>query len=490
MQSTLNREQSARSTAATPESSVESWICLACAAALLLVADGRDTAALAIWPAEALLLRFLRTQPMLRGLAVLYVLRVAMIPLVQRGMIPIPIPYFYIFLVIAGLSGLIPFVIDRWIAPRLSGFAQTMVFPAALVVQQYIYGKGPVGSWGSIAYSQSGNLGLEQLLSVTGLSGIVFLIGWFASSVNWAWEGRSPRRLTAFATVMGMVLLGGELRLALAPPSASTVRVASLSRNDSIAHGGDKSAAVNMDLLARSEREARAGARIVFWAEGNAQLQKQDEPQFVSQGSDLARKCGIYLGMALSVWTPGAPKPLENKVVLIAPDGQVAWQYWKVRPTPGPEMAASVPTDGRLKTLDTPYGRVTTPICYDMDFPSLLAQAGHSRVDLTLSPANDWRAIDPRHTEIASYRAIEQGFNLVRQSSGGLSAAYDYEGHLLATTDSYHGGDGTLVAEVPTRGVPTIYSVLGDWFVLVSGIILLGVVVKGLRRNSAHPDTL
>jgi apolipoprotein N-acyltransferase len=61
---------------------------------------------------------------------------------------------------------------------------------------------------------------------------------------------------------------------------------------------------------------------------------------------------------------------------------------------------------------------------------------------------------------------------------------------LLATTDSYHGGDGTLVAEVPTRGVPTIYSVLGDWFVLVSGIILLGVVVKGLRRNSAHPDTL
>jgi apolipoprotein N-acyltransferase len=508
MQSTLNRKPATQLMAAAPKtaaSSVESWICVACAAALLLIADGRDTAALAIWPAEALLLRFVRTQPMLRGLGIVYVLRVATLPIAERGMIPIPVPYFYIFLVIAGLSGLIPFVIDRWIAPRLSGFAGTLVFPTALVVQQYIYGKGPVGSWGSIAYSQSGNLGLEQLLSVTGLSGIVFLIGWFASSMNWAWEGPTPRRFAAFATVLALVVLGGELRLALAPPSAPTVRIASLSRNDSIAHQVDEftdkvahqrasaeevtafraeNAAMNTDLMARSEREAKAGAKIIFWAEGNAQLLKQDEPELLSKGSVLARRYDTYLGMALSVWTPGAPKPLENKVVLIAPNGQVAWQYWKVRPTPGPEMAASVPTDGRLRFLNTPYGRLTTSICYDMDFPSLLSQAGKSRVDLALSPASDWHAIDPRHTEIASFRAIEQGFNLVRQSSGGLSAAYDYEGHVLAAADSYHGGDGTLIAEVPTRGVRTIYALLGDWFVLVAGIVLASVAVKGLRRNS------
>jgi apolipoprotein N-acyltransferase len=61
---------------------------------------------------------------------------------------------------------------------------------------------------------------------------------------------------------------------------------------------------------------------------------------------------------------------------------------------------------------------------------------------------------------------------------------------VLAATDSYHGGDGTLIAEVPTRGVRTIYAVLGDWFVLVAGIVLVTVVVRGLRQNLAHPDAV
>ena len=69
------------------------------------------------------------------------------------------------------------------------------------------------------------------------------------------------------------------------------------------------------------------------------------------------------------------------------------------------------------------------------------------------SPAEDWRAIDPRHTQMASFRAIEQGFNLARQTNQGWSAAYDYEGHQLAHMDQYQAQELTLVAQVPTRGV-------------------------------------
>ena len=140
------------------------------------------------------------------------------------------------------------------------------------------------------------------------------------------------------------------------------------------------------------------------------------------------------------------------------------WQYLKAHPTPGPESTLSVASDGKLRFLDSHYGRISAAICYDMDFPRLIAQAGRHRADILLSPASDWRAIDPRHTQIASFRAIEEGFNLVRQANAGLSAAYDYQGHRLAAVDAYTSPNAALIAEIPTQGTLTIYSILGDWF--------------------------
>jgi apolipoprotein N-acyltransferase len=142
-----------------------------------------------------------------------------------------------------------------------------------------------------------------------------------------------------------------------------------------------------------------------------------------------------------------------------------------------------VKSDGKLRHLDTAYGRLVAAICYDTDFPRLMIQAGAQRADVVLSPAGDWRAIDPRHTEIASFRAIEQGFNLVRQSNGGLSAAYDYQGRRLASMDEYQSTDLTLIAQVPSRGVRTIYSRLGDWLAWLSILAALALMASAWRKT-------
>jgi apolipoprotein N-acyltransferase len=117
-----------------------------------------------------------------------------------------------------------------------------------------------------------------------------------------------------------------------------------------------------------------------------------------------------------------------------------------------------------------------------MDFPRLIAQAGRHRTGILLSPASDWRAIDPRHTQISSFRAIEEGFNLVRQTNAGLSAAYDYQGHTLAAVDAYTSPNADLIAEVPTQGTLTVYSVLGDWFAYLCIAALLALVILARRR--------
>lgn len=197
------------------ESSVVSWLCLLCSAVLLLFADGRNTIPLAAWLAPALMLRFVRTQPAWRGLPIAYSVMIVFRALAMRGMIPIPGVFYYIFLVISGVSTLLPYLADRLVAPRLKGVLNTLVFPCTLVAAQFVYSHGPVGSWGSIPYTQSGNLPLLQILSVTGLWGITFLIGWFAGVVSWTWErGFGDRRASfpsfLFAAVYVIVILFGE----------------------------------------------------------------------------------------------------------------------------------------------------------------------------------------------------------------------------------------------------------------------------------------
>src|SRR5260221_4612137 len=113
-----------------------------------------------------------------------------------------------------------------------------------------------------------------------------------------------------------------------------------------------------------------------------------------------------------------------------------------------------------------------------------MATAGAVRADINLDQAKDWRAIDPLHTRMASFRAIEQGFNLVRQTSEGRSAAYDYQGRVLASMDHFQTSDYAMVSQVPTRGVRTIYYLLGDWFAWVGIVMLVMLMVLAGGKSS------
>lgn len=100
-------------------------------------------------------------------------------------------------------------------------------------------------------------------------------------------------------------------------------------------------------------------------------------------------------------------------------------------------------------------------------------------------PETDFVCDNPWHTQMVSFRAIEQGVNLVRHTSKGLSATFDYQGRRLAAMDHYQTTDYAMISEVPTRGVRTIYSRLGDWFawVCVAGLLLLVGRAVSARRG-------
>ncbi|HMX56105.1 MAG TPA: hypothetical protein PKE49_06245, partial [Leptospiraceae bacterium] len=123
----------------------------------------------------------------------------------------------------------------------------------------------------------------------------------------------------------------------------------------------------------------------------------------------------------------------------------------------------------------------------DGDFPGLIRQAGQGRADLLLLPSSDWREIDPVHSRMTVFRAIENGSNLFRQTNLGLSLAADYNGRVLGETDHFRASDRSLVVQMPTSGVWTPYSAAGDmfsWLAAIGFLILLTLAMKANVRRS------
>ncbi|MGQ9546664.1 MAG: nitrilase-related carbon-nitrogen hydrolase [Dehalococcoidia bacterium] len=496
--------------AATQKLNRLSFLWLALASILVLFSNGKWNIPVATWLSLVFALRFFRTQPTKRGFIVYTLVSIIPFYFAWQGVVPIPGIGYFIFVVMICLFSASIFLTDRLLAPHLKGFASTLVFPSAFVTMQYIMTlASPYGSFGSLAYTQYGNLPLLQILSVTGLSGVTFLLAWFASVVNWAWEQQLEwrkvwRGVVTYVGVLAVILIGGGASL-ISQPSSDATRIATILATQIFEMSQDirnslyrflsgnvtetelKSIRAELnanieDLFERSEREARAGARIVFWSEVAGYVLKEDELALIERGRTLASQEGIYLGMALATLSFGQ-RLFENKIVLIEPSGEVAWEYLKARPVPGEN---SLRGDGEILTLDTPYGKVAVAICFDMDFPDLIRQAGEAEVDLMFNPANDWKEVGPLRMRMATFRAIENGFSLIRPASNGFSVATDSHGQVLAITDYVTSEDPVMIAFVPTGGRKTIYSEIGDvfaWLCMAGLVTAIGRVA--VRRKPA-----
>jgi apolipoprotein N-acyltransferase len=80
----------------------------------------------------------------------------------------------------------------------------------------------------------------------------------------------------------------------------------------------------------------------------------------------------------------------------------------------------------------------------------------------------------------AVFRAVENGASMLRAARWGLSSAVDPLGRTLATMDDSLAAQKVMVAQLPTKGVVTIYSRIGDLFAWLCIIGLLGAIAFGL----------
>lgn len=482
------------------------WLLLG--AGIQLLGFGRWMTPLAAWLAPIFLLHFMHSMPPVVGMLWVWLALTIAMGISLRGIVPVPGLAYLALPAVWGLFGSLPFLIDKLVAPLLPGFWATLIFPVAWTAIEFIDSRtNPYGSWGATGYTQHGVLPLMQLASVTGVWGIGFVIGWFAAVVNWAWDQQfawSAIQLgvLVFTGITSALVLLGSLRIVLAP-ARQTVRVAGIGWPKGIIEPADFMRAVEPDLaasdrgnldrafvriqdsfLARSEREACAGARIIIWPEANLIVFKEEEAAFLERTRALARKHQVYLLMGMATLHPGERYSFRNHAMLVTPAGEIAYDYTKITAVPGFEKNYSLPGEQPIQFADTEFGRLASPICFDMDFDGIIHQVGRGRADMMLVPASDWKDIMPLHQQMAEFRAIENGTALFRITRWGGSGAVDPYGRRLAWMDDFAAQDNVMVAQMPIHaGVRTLYARIGNtfgWMCVTGCVACLGLLLADL----------
>ncbi|CAG8483740.1 5523_t:CDS:1 [Ambispora leptoticha] len=391
----------------------------------------------------------------------------------------------------------------------------------------------PFGSWGDWAYTIQGTGdALTQSASILGLSGIDFLLAWWAhvgaEFLNeFTNAGAGQDDLISFGDDdEGTPLLSRDQK-EIAAQRSRKKKILSLfaflaiytygaSRLNEIESNTEplktfKVACVlsspNIDetpssAMIKHTAKLVTQAKLVLWSESAVPLSSIHEMELLlTEIKNLTKKHHSNVGVTYTI--PTTDNKRLNVLSLIDREGNIIFNYTKTYPVPiaegystksGPGILPLEEIDVREPKAHVPLLlNVSAAICFDMDFPSLLAQAANA--NLVLSPAQTWSSrIGLEHLRMASVRAIEQGFWLLRCDAGGVSGLVDDAGRIRNWQVASKGGVQDFLWDLPlTEKRTTIYSQYGDWASLaILALIALLTVAPGryVEKTEQQIDNL
>jgi apolipoprotein N-acyltransferase len=486
-----------------PKNDAMSWLWLVLGAALLPFSLLQTVIPVAAWLAPIFLLRFVRTlQKRIALPLIIIVYQAALAIALRNGYFPVTFPALACIVLVVGAVLSLGYVADRLLAPLTPQWAHSLVFPVTAVSIDFLIAEAsPFATWFSPAYAHFGNMAFIQIVSITGIYGLTFLVAWLAAVINEIWQKGFTRRtecslgITVASVLLINLLLGGA-RVAFFPSGSTAVRVAALTPvpvkcpyPSELARGGPamretlwvQSEKILENLLIRTSKESRSGARLVVWSEAAVVVPEEKLPEALKSIKDIARKERIYLlaGIALSLRSDRFPF-IRNMALFVNPQGDVEIEYDKSHPVFVSPWDAAAPGPQVVPTSDTPFGRLGIVICFDADFPRLVRQAGRAGVDILLVPAFDSDAIRFWHAQMAVFRAVENGLSIVRPACNGISIAADYQGRVLGRATDSPAGSSDLAVAVPTKGRTTLYPIIGDGFAWTCMIVLVMMIGRAL----------
>ncbi len=243
-----------------------------------------------------------------------------------------------------------------------------------------------------------------------------------------------------------------------------------------------------MATINRLTKQAASGsAKIVTFQEYAILIEKADKKKFFTELKRISKDNAVYLSLTYAVLIENEKG--ENRHIFLNDTGEIEINYLKrylfgfapvggepVYLKKGPEI---------IPVVKTPYGNIGISICRDMSFAPYIRQAGLKDVDIMLGPSAD----SPRSRgHVSLIRAIENGFSFVRPTYNGISYAVDYHGNVLASKDYFATSNEIMYADVPTKGIKTLYPIIGDafgWLSVLGFGALVVMSIKGRVRKES-----
>ncbi|WP_144119301.1 nitrilase-related carbon-nitrogen hydrolase [Catellatospora sichuanensis] len=351
--------------------------------------------------------------------------------------------------------------------------AAALAAPAAWVGAEYLVSLfSPGGSFSAIGYTQAEMLPVIQVVSVTGIWGVGFLLMALPAMVATVSADRAAwPRLLSVAAVLAVGTAGyGLLRLQSPPVGPSTmVALADVRQSeDSLPLGSAEARQVLESYLDQASKAGSAGATVLVLPE---KVFKVTEPELAELGnrfSSVAAHSRITIVVGLTLKDQAGAHNIAMSY-----GGGSAVRYDKQHLVTGWEDHFTA--GDRLVWL--PGSTMGLAICKDLDHPELGRAYGRQATTVLLAPALDFDRDGWLHSRIAVVRGVENGITVVRSAGHGRLVAADSRGRLAADAVTGRGATSATVMLRSGSGA-TPYSRFGDWFAWLCLALVAGGVVR------------
>jgi len=391
----------------------------------------------------------------------------------------LPIFGFVIGIFISAFIFAVIVVASRFIIKKSNRWWSVFAFPCLLITFEFIISNfSSAGTVDSLAYTQFKFLPVIQVASITGIWGITFILGLFASAVVTAWYLRKNKKQMLLGlfipiAIIVFVLGFGGVRLVYSKPIGTVkagLLAAPLSMHNLFTINSQIAKEGVMSYFRQIPKLKKQGVDIILMPEEIVITKPAYDTQILNLFQKAAKENRIMLAFGFRQLTNGKTK---NTAFVISKDGKIIIRYYKHHMVSATEGGFYI--GKKTKTFKLNKHLIGIAICKDNDFIYPDLEYSKKGVGSLLVLAWDFGIDRWLHAKPSFMRGVEGGYSVVRVAQDGYLSVTDECGRMLEIKQTSFKKAVFMVVDVPIYAGNTIYSQFGDWFVWLSviGIFLL-----------------